>query len=104
MVINKPKYSHDRGKSHHNRVSRKHNKHAYNHGRFHGKHHKAYRSHKPKHYLQDAYIDDSVTISNPVESEIVVVADVHGGAIGWWLLLIPGLIMLRNTSFTFKNN
>jgi len=54
--------------------------------------------------LQDTYIDDSVIISNPVESEVVVVADVHGGATGWWLLLIPGLFMLRNTSFSFKHN
>jgi len=54
--------------------------------------------------LQDAYIDDSFVISNPVESDIVVVADIHRGAIGWWLLLIPGLFLLRNISITVKNN
>ena len=54
--------------------------------------------------LQDVYIDDSVLILNPVESNVVVVADVHGGAMGWWLLLIPGLILFRNTSFTIKQH
>jgi len=50
--------------------------------------------------LQDAYIDDSTLIITPVESTVVVAADIHGGAMGWLLLLIPGLIFLRNTSLT----
>ncbi len=51
--------------------------------------------------LQDAYIDDSVVISNPVESEIIVVADVHSGGISEWLLLMLGLFLLRKPSFSF---
>jgi hypothetical protein len=48
--------------------------------------------------LQDAYIDDSNQVLLYVEPEIVVVADVHSGASGWGLALIPLISLIGRRS------
>ena len=43
--------------------------------------------------LEDSYHDDSYTsVAGPVETEVVIVGHGHG-AMGWWLLVIPVLII-----------
>jgi hypothetical protein len=43
--------------------------------------------------LEDAYYDDYHDVAYPVETEVIVAGHGHG-ALSWWLLMVPALLMI----------